>query len=260
MYFFVNRKDIFFAKKEISHRKNVHCKAGIVSFVLTLVFLAGYPSLHAQYQDRRTLNENNAVSSRNTIPPQATYKKPLYILLKNNLLYDAVLLPNLTAEVYLGKQWSLAVEGNWSWWLFSQPKPNEWYHRIQTAGIEVRKWICSPFPFYGHAIGVYGMIGNYDVRAFTKDENSKGWLSYRSWSAGITYSYSIPISRRVNIELGVALGYVGGEYYEYNYCLIDDWWAQQAVHSRKYFGPTRAGVSLAWLIGRGNSTRQGLNY
>ncbi|MDR0231177.1 MAG: DUF3575 domain-containing protein [Dysgonamonadaceae bacterium] len=178
--------------------------------------------------------------------------KPLFIALKTNLIYDAALLPNLTAELYLGKQWSVAVEGNWSWWTFGNPVQNRWFHRVQVAGVELRRWFTSPYPLHGHALGVYAMIGNYDIRFFPKDEYSIGELSYQSWSGGISYAYSFPIARRFNLELGVAAGYVGGRYYKYNYCMEDKQWEQQAVYDRKYIGPTRVGVSLVWLLGTGN--------
>ena len=252
--------ELTFSKILTFSQKKIRFKTSAF-ILLCLVF---HTSLHAQYQ-ARTENyasnyyrdaSHNTAYSRNNYQSAVHYKKPVYFALKNNLLYDAVLLPNLTAELYLGNKWSLAVEGNWSWWMFSKPTENEWFHRIQSAGVELRNWVCSPYPLYGHAVGVYGMIGNYDVRAFTKDEDSKGWLSYRSWSAGVTYAYSIPVANRVNLEFGIALGYVGGTYYEYNYCMIDEWWAQQAVHERHYFGPTRAGISLVWLIGKGNPARR----
>jgi hypothetical protein len=168
------------------------------------------------------------------------------------MLYDAAFLPNLTAEWYMGKQWSLAAEGNWSWWLFDRPIQNGWYHRIQVAGLELRKWVKSPYPLQGHAVGVYSMIGNYDTRFFTKDENSAGYLSYLSWSAGLSYGYSFPIARRFNIELGVAAGFFGGKYYRYDYCIPDEQWERKAAYNRKYIGPTRVGVSLVWLLGTCN--------
>ena len=263
-YFYASIEDFLFARNSCFSQVIVLFKKRVPVFIF--LFFLFHSSLQAQYQagtrnrasDYYYQTQRYTGNSRNTMRYQASaaYKKPLYIALKNNLLYDAALLPNLTAEVYLGNKWSLAVEGNGSWWLFKKPVQNEWFHRIQSAGIELRNWVCSPYPLYGHAVGVYGMIGNYDVRAFTKDENSKGWLSYHSWSAGITYAYSIPVSSRFNLEFGIALGYVGGTYYEYNYCMIDEWWAQQAVHERHYFGPTRAGISLVWLIGKGNPARR----
>ncbi|MDR2804700.1 MAG: DUF3575 domain-containing protein [Dysgonamonadaceae bacterium] len=184
---------------------------------------------------------------------------PVYIALKNNLLYDVALLPNLTAEWYIGKQWSLAVEGNWSWWTFGRPIQNRWYHRIQIAGVELRKWINSPYPLQGHALGVYSMTGNYDLRLFVTDEYSKGWLSYQSWSAGLSYAYSFPIANRFNIELGLAAGYIGGRYYQYDYCMTHEHWAKRATFNRNYIGPTRASLSLVWLLGAGNNKKAGTN-
>ncbi|MDR0811232.1 MAG: DUF3575 domain-containing protein, partial [Paludibacter sp.] len=143
-------------------------------------------------------------------------KNPFYFALKTNLIYDAALLPNLTAEFYLGRQWSLAVEGNLSWWIFDEPKQNWWYHRIQAGGVELRKWFASPYPLQGHAIGLYTLYGNYDVRLFTADEHSKGWLSYQSYSAGLSYAYAMPIAKHFNLEFGLAFGYLGGRYYQYD--------------------------------------------
>jgi len=180
--------------------------------------------------------------------------KPLHIALKTNLLYDVALLPNLTAEWYIGRQWSLAVEGNWSWWTFGSLVQNRWYHRIQVAGIELRRWFRSPYPLHGHALGIYSMAGNYDVRLFPKDEYSTGYLSYQSWSAGLSYAYSFPIARRFNMEFGLAAGYVGGKHYKYNYSMVDAHWERQAVYNKNYIGPTRANVSLVWLLGTGNYT------
>ena len=181
--------------------------------------------------------------------------KPLRVALKTNLLYDAALLPNLTAEWYAGKQWSLAVEGNWSWWTFGNSIQNQWVHRIQVAGIELRRWFSLPYPLHGHAVGVYSMIGDYDIRLFPKDENSIGHLSYRSWSTGLSYAYSFPLARRFNLELGLAAGYVGGRHYRYNYSMSHDHWAQLTTYNKNYIGPTRVGVSLVWLLGADNYTK-----
>lgn len=201
-----------------------------------------------------TVQRRDTVYVSGFMQPSRKSKMPFYFALKTNLIYDTVLLPNLTVELYLGKQWSLAVEGNWSWWIFDEPIQNWWYHRIQAGGIELRKWLASPYPLHGHAIGLYTLYGNYDVRFFTVDEYSKGWLSYQSYSAGLSYAYSMPIARRFNLEFGFALGYVGGRYYQYDYCMTHEHWARRTAYDRHYFGPTRIGISLVWLLGAGNKT------
>lgn len=185
--------------------------------------------------------------------------KPLYLALKTNLFYDAMLLPNLSLEWYMDKKWSLLVEGNWSWWTFGAPVQNQWHHRIQSAGIELRYWFESPHPLHGHALGVYSMIGNYDIRLFAKDEYTKGYLSYRSPSVGLSYAYSFPIADKFNLELGIAAGYMGGRYYKYDYCMTHEQWTKRSRHNKNYIGPTRVGVSLVWLLGTANKEKNGNN-
>ena len=57
--------------------------------------------------------------------------------LSTNMLYDALALPNIGAEFYLGKNWS--ITGNWmyGWW------DNDSQHRYWRAYggyLAVRKW------------------------------------------------------------------------------------------------------------------------
>jgi hypothetical protein len=64
----------------------------------------------------------------------------------------------------------------------------------------------------------------------------------------------------MNLEAGVAFGYVGGQYYQYDYCLTHDHWAQRAIYNRSYWGPTRVGLSLVWRIGAGNDEKSKKRY
>ena len=283
-YFYTNMLKPIFSKKPNLERTNTCFKTGFPVLIMLLLYFTPQSSLWAQeisvnppsieYNlDSSAVDDNNDIAldtlggNHDTmmvfpLPPQDTIqsKKLFYFALKNNLLYDAVLLPNLTAEVYLGKQFSLAIEGNWSWWALNKSIKSDWFHRIQSVGAEFRYWINSPSPFQGHAVGIYSMVGDYDIRLFTENEDSKGWLSYGSWSTGLSYAYNMPIAKRINLEFGFAVGYLGGKYYEYNYCMTHERWEQQAKYNRNYFGPTRVGVSVVWLLGNGNNTRnRGVN-
>jgi hypothetical protein len=64
----------------------------------------------------------------------------------------------------------------------------------------------------------------------------------------------LPIARRLNIDFTIGVGYVGGKYYDYK--PIDGHYVWQATKKRRWFGPTKAEISLVWLIGRGNSNKQ----
>ncbi len=182
---------------------------------------------------------------------------PFYIALKNNLLFDAALLPNLAVELPFGRdyRWSAEVEGHWSWWNTEQSgKRSWWYHRIQMAGVELRRWLgnrAGRDPLHGWYIGAYGYGGTYDVRLFTDENPDLGQLSDMSWSAGVSIGYSAHISRRLNMEFGLGLGYFSGEYKKYYRCSCDDLFPLESTHQRHWFGPTKAKISLVWQIGSG---------
>ena len=176
-------------------------------------------------------------------------KKPQYYAVKTNLLYDAALLPNLALEFSLGSRWSVEVEGNWSWWNTQLTHYNCW--RIQTAGLEFRKWLGDPeqTPLTGHYLGLYGMAGTYDVRF----KGKVGHLSDMSYSFGISYGYSFPISRSLNMEFGIGVGYFGGKYERYQWDNETETFPWISTERRRYFGPTKAKASLVWLLGSGKN-------
>lgn len=186
--------------------------------------------------------------------PRSKEKKTFYIAIKNNLLYDAALLPNLSVEMPFGREykWSAAIEGDWSWWNSGASKYN--YHRIQMAGVEVRRWFWnrSKNPLNGWYAGLYGYGGDYDIRLFAKKNSDVGQQSLLSYSAGLTFGYAMPIGRRLNLEFGAGIGYFGGEYkkYDVNDCR-EGVFPVLGIYRRNYFGLTKASVSLVWHIGSG---------
>ncbi|MGP1536259.1 DUF3575 domain-containing protein [Bacteroides heparinolyticus] len=190
------------------------------------------------------------------VPPSRD-RRPFYMAVKTNLLYDALVLPNLGLEFYLGRGWSVA--GNWMYtWLKSDSRHR--YHRIYGGDLEVRRWLSyGRKPLTGHHIGLYGQLLTYDL-----EWGGKGYLGDRwSYGGGIAYGYSAPIGRRLNLDFTIGIGYLGGEYFEY----VPKGWCEthqrecylwQATRQRRWFGPTKAGVSLVWLIGHDNvNTKKG---
>ena len=189
--------------------------------------------------------------------PAPRERRPFYMAVKTNLLYDALVLPNLGLEFYLGRGWSVA--GNWMYtWLKSDSRHR--YHRIYGGDLEVRRWLSyGRKPLTGHHIGLYGQLLTYDL-----EWGGKGYLGDRwSYGGGIAYGYSAPIGRRLNLDFTIGIGYLGGEYFEY----VPKGWCEthqrecylwQATRQRRWFGPTKAGVSLVWLIGHDNvNTKKG---
>ncbi len=186
--------------------------------------------------------------SASIVPPQNTIvkkqRRPFYMGVSTNLLFDAALVPNIGIEFYLGKKWSLQGDWHYAWW--NNDKINT-YWRVYGGGVEARRWFgkaSDKKPLNGHHIGIYGMILTYDFEL-----GGRGYLGDKwSWSVGFGYGYSLPIAKRLNLDFGINIGYLGGEYKEY--LPIDGHYVWQATKNRKYFGVTKGYVSLVWILGK----------
>ena len=71
-----------------------------------------------------------------------------------------------------------------------------------------------------------------------------------NYVVGAEYGYSLPIARRWNIDFTIGAGYWGGIYHEY--LPQDGEYVWQATKKRQWIGPTKAEISLVWLLGKGN--------
>lgn len=185
------------------------------------------------------------------MPPQP---RNLYLAVKTNMLYDALLVPNIGVELYLGKAWSVGANWMYAWWKTDR---RHWYWRTYGGDIAIRKWFgkaAKEKPLTGHHVGLYGQIFTYDF-----ETGGKGYMGGKpggtlwdkmNYSTGVEYGYSLPVAYRLNIDFTIAVGYWGGTYYEYT--PVDNCYVWQATKERHWFGPTKAEISLVWLIGRGN--------
>lgn len=189
---------------------------------------------------------------------QPEERKPFYMSVKTNMLYDALLVPNIGLEFYLGKNWSVA--GNWmyGWW---NTNNKHRYWRTYGGDIAIRKWFgkkADEKPLTGHHLGVYGQLFTYDF-----EWGGKGHMGGQpggtlwdemNYAAGVEYGYSLPIAYRLNLDFTIGVGYWGGKYYKYT--PMDGHYVWQETRNRHWFGPTKAEVSLVWLLGRGNSNNR----
>ena len=176
--------------------------------------------------------------------PECT--RPFYMSVSTNGLYDLALIPNIGVEFYLGNKWS--IDGNWhyAWW---KTDKHHRYWRTYGGDLNIRKWFgkkAEEKPLTGHHLGVYGQMITYDFEL-----GGRGYLAPKwSWATGVEYGYSLPIARRLNLDFSIGIGYHWGKYYEY--LPIDNCYVWQETNQRKYFGPTKAEVSIVWLLGCGN--------
>ena len=178
-------------------------------------------------------------------PPVASY-----FALKSNLLYDALLVPNLSLEASIGSGWTLGAGGMFAWW---SKDAKHRYWRIYGGDLEIRKYfgtLSKSKPLQGHHLGIYGDFLTYDF-----EFGAKGYQSKATYAAGIKYGYSHPIANRLNLDFALGIGYLHSNYK--TYVPRDGCYVYQETKKQKWLGPTQAEISLVWLLGKGNTNSKG---
>ena len=190
-------------------------------------------------------------------PVATSSKKPFYMAIKTNMLYDVVAVPNISAEFYLGKGFSLSAGYTHAWWKVEE---KNWFWRYYGAEASLRWWFGKRSrikPLQGHHIGV-----NYQMMTYDFQLGNQGVLAGKpggtlidrpSHTVALEYGYSVAIARRLNLDFVVGVGYNWGIFDEY--IPIDGHYVWQSTKRRQYIGPTKLEVSLVWLIGHGNYNR-----
>lgn len=181
-------------------------------------------------------------------------RKPFYMSVRTNMLYDALLLPDLGVEFYLGHNWS--IKGNWmyGWW---DKSGSHRYWRAYGGDLTLRRWFGSAAarkPLTGHHAGIYAQLLTYDFEFGGKGEMAgepgEPLWARPSYAFGLEYGYSLPVARRLNIDFAIGIGYLGGYYYKYH--PEGKMYVADSLHRRNWFGPTKLEVTLVWQIGHGN--------
>lgn len=187
-------------------------------------------------------------------PVKIPVEKNFYMSVSTNMLYDVAAIPNIAAEFYLGKQFSIAGGWMYGWW-HSKTKNRFW--RAYGGQISGKYWfgkLAEKKPLTGHHIGIYAQALIYDF-----EWGGKGYLSgapnhnifdHPTIGAGVEYGFALPIARRLNIDFNIGIGYLSGRYYEYE--PKDGHYVMLRAKRQRWFGPTKIEVGLVWLLGHGN--------
>ena len=177
-------------------------------------------------------------------------RSSFYMGIKSNMLYDALLVPNIGVEFYWGRNWSAACNWMYAWW--SNDRRHH-YWRTYGGDVEIRYWFkkrTGGQPLKGHHMGLYGQMLTYDFEL-----GGKGYLADKwTYGCGVSYGYLLPVARRLGIDFAAGIGYVSGQYKKY--LPIDNHYVWQSTHNRNSIFLTKVEVSLIWLIGNENPTRK----
>lgn len=173
--------------------------------------------------------------------PELERRRKTVLALKNNLLYDVALAPNIEVEVPIGNRWSVNVEYKCPWWLNNS---GGFCYQLMSGGVEGRYWLGNRqvrHELTGHFFGVYAEGGSYDFQ-FGGD----GYQGRYYGASGVTYGYVKQVARHLALEFSLGVGYLTTEYRKYASYKGDLVWTNSGRYN--FIGPTKAKVSLVWFI------------
>lgn len=167
------------------------------------------------------------------------YRSMPNFAVKTNLLYDLAGF-NLGTEFRIGSRYTLDISANYNPFKFNN---NRKFKHI-VAQPELRRWLCEPF--YGHFFGMHGHVGEYNVGNIPfidpfRDHRYRGWLA----GGGFSYGYHWLLGNRWSLEATIGFGYT---YLEYDKFECAECGAKLKSDNRHYIGPTKAGISLIYII------------
>ena len=171
------------------------------------------------------------------------------VALKTNLLLDAASALNYAIEVPVNEHFSLQYFQTTPWWT---SKNNKFCLQALTFGGEARWWFLPRTSaatenrkqrdaLVGHFLGAYGWGGKGDLQL-----GRNVCQQFDFWSAGLTYGYSLAVSKHLNMEFTLSVGYADINYQHYvptdDFSLLvrDD----NVAGRLHYIGPTKAEISL----------------
>ncbi|MCD7937156.1 MAG: DUF3575 domain-containing protein [Tannerellaceae bacterium] len=164
--------------------------------------------------------------------------------IKNNILYDAMLSPNLGVEIAISQKVTVDLIGSYN--PFTLKDGKKFKHWLIQP--EVRYWFCERFN--GFFIGGHLHGGQYNfaklhlpfgIRSQLKTNRYEGHY----YGAGISGGYQWMLGRRWNLEASLGLGYARFHYHKYD---CTDCGPRTGHGNHNYFGPTKATISIIYML------------
>ena len=143
------------------------------------------------------------------------------VALRNNLLYDATLSPNLGIDLRVSPKMTVGLLAGFNAWDIDKEKNKKWRHML--FSLRARRYNDSIFHkgyFEGDLIYSHFNVGNtkipFGLYSAVKDRRLQGDLV----ALGAKYGYSWILSRtwRIEAEAGIAVGYAWFKEYDCPHC------------------------------------------
>ena len=174
-----------------------------------------------------------------------TYSIPTRWAVKSNLLYDSFSFLNVGVECNAGSHWGLEADFIFPWW---NAHDNHRITRMLNVGVEAKRyiqgWRDPARALSGFYLGVHANTGIYDWARHSKGYQCDG-LFYMG-GAVIGYDLYCTDTWRFGFSLGV--GAMKTSYTRYEVRNNGKYTVNKFQGDYLYYGPTKAEISLAWMI------------
>ena len=166
------------------------------------------------------------------------------VALKSNLLYDATATMNLGLEFGLARKWTLDIPVNYHPWKPADGK------RLRHWGVqpEVRYWFCERFnrTFMGlHGHYAEFNVGGWPDWSFISKNMQNNRYQGHLYGGGVSIGHSWILKKLWSLEASVGVGYARIVYDKYPCTQCG---TKEKEDNKNYFGPTKASVSLIYVI------------
>lgn len=168
-------------------------------------------------------------------------------IVSTNLLYGGLFLaPNIGVEMGLKPNTSIEITASYNDWNKDKKSLDDTKQlRHAFARAEFRWWLCERFN--GHFFGAHAFWSGYNISGhkipllFDKEYRYDG----DAYGIGATYGYALPLAKRWNMNFHIGAGLVYLNYDKYSCELCD---RAPKKNEKFYFGPTRLGVTISFII------------
>ena len=197
--------------------------------------LAAEPTVAGRRERQKAEAEKAAL--QNTLagtPSETKITNDYHLSLRANLLRWATLTPDLGLEWRICQSWSIAVNGSWTSWTWSDKDRR---YALWEVAPEVRYYMGEKKAWYLGAMFKAGQF-NYKFSETGKQGDLMG--------GGITAGYQLRLNKALTLDFNLGLGYLNADFEKYE--VIDGVRVRCGNETKDWCGPINAGVTLVWKL------------
>lgn len=197
--------------------------------------LAAEPTVAGRRERQKTEAEKAAL--QNTLagtPSETKITNDYHLSLRANLLRWATLTPDLGVEWRICPSWSIAVNGSWTSWTWSDKDRR---YALWEVAPEIRYYMGEKKAWYLGAMFKAGQF-NYKLSETGKQGDLMG--------GGITTGYQLRLNKALTLDFNLGLGYLNADFEKYE--VIDGVRVRRGNETKDWWGPINAGVTLVWKL------------